>query len=183
MTPPLEYIDVLTPYGKPTGQSLPRKEIHARGLWHRTVHVWMVTSGKDILLQKRARTKTTHPGLWDMACAGHIAAGESSMEAALKELREELGVDLIPEDLTFLFTMDSEFIHNDGRYIDREFHDIYLACKDFPLSSFTLQADEVEAVRYVSINEFSSMVRSRDTALVPHFTEYGRFLTSLFAGQ
>lgn len=178
----MERIDVLSVDGKKTGRIESRETIHSEGLWHGTVHVWIVTSRHDILLQKRAKGKQTHPGLWDMACAGHISSGETSLEAALKEVSEELGIELSPGELTFLFTEKSERIHHQGRYIDREFHDIYLVRKDIPLSSFSLQASEVEALRYMSLHEFSLKVRDKNDCLVPHFNEYARIenhLTSL----
>lgn len=174
MTPLVEYIDILTPEGRHTGRIASRHEVHARGLWHRTVHVWLTTPSKDILLQKRAQSKQTHPGLWDMACAGHISAGESSMEAARKEMSEELGVTIREEDLSFLFSIKNETIHDKGRYIDREIHDIYLATCEFHLSDFTLQPDEVDDVRYISFIDFQAMVTRKDPALVPHFSEYER---------
>lgn len=172
MSEPLEYIDVLTPDGEKTGRVESRDDVHKKGLWHRTVHIWLVTPRHDILLQKRAKDKKTHPELWDMACAGHISAGETSLDAAQKELAEELGLDLPPENLSFLFSMKSEFILDNGQYIDREIHDIYLARQDIPLSRFSIQASEVEAIRYVPFRDFIHMVDHEDPHLVPHFREF-----------
>lgn len=175
----IEFIDVLTPDGEPTGRAVSRDEIHEQGLWHRTVHVWIVTPGHDILLQQRAVDKMTHPGLWDMACAGHISAGETSMGAALKELSEELGVHLAPGDLSFLFSMKSEFILHGGMYIDREIHDIYLACLDIPLFRFSIQPGEVDAIRYISFADFKVMVEREDSSLVPHFSEFKHIIAQM----
>ena len=49
-----ELIDILTPEGKPTGKSALKSEAHQKGLYHATIHVWLYTNNKKILLQKRA---------------------------------------------------------------------------------------------------------------------------------
>lgn len=70
-----------------------RGDIHARGLMHRSVHVFLVDAHGRIYLQKRAGTKQEYPGKWDSSAAGHLAAGEGYDSAAARELAEELGVE------------------------------------------------------------------------------------------
>ncbi|GAB6097708.1 hypothetical protein JCM14469_39620 [Desulfatiferula olefinivorans] len=176
-----ETIDVLTDDGEITGRTEPRETIHALGLWHRTVHIWIVNDDRDILLQKRAQAKKTHPGLWDVSCAGHISTGETSLDAARKELFEELGLDLSPAELMFLFTEKVETLHDEGRYIDREFHDIFLVRKNVPLTDLTLQADEVAALMYLPLRDFGIKIFRKDRNLVPHFREYARIRDCLSA--
>jgi isopentenyldiphosphate isomerase len=95
----MEYIDVLTEEGKPIGQSVPRSEVHAKGLWHQAVHVWIINSKGEILIQKRSAIKESSPGLWDISAAGHMSAGESVLEAVHKEISEELGIKISSDDL------------------------------------------------------------------------------------
>jgi isopentenyldiphosphate isomerase len=71
-----------------------RREVHATGLWHRAVHVMVFDAGGRVFLQKRSMLKDLSPGLWDSSCSGHLDAGEDYDEAAVRELREEIGVDL-----------------------------------------------------------------------------------------
>lgn len=49
---------------------------------------------KELLLQKRSATKKSHPNFWDISGAGHIRAGETVTEGAIRELKEELGVEV-----------------------------------------------------------------------------------------
>jgi isopentenyl-diphosphate delta-isomerase type 1 len=175
----MELIDVIDEDGNPTGTVKPRKSVHRDGDLHRTVHVWLLTSRKEVLLQKRAKTKSTHPGLWDMACAGHITHGETSLEASVKEIEEELGIQINPEDIRFLFSIKSRHIHHGGVKTDYELHDVYLVKKDIPLSFFTLQIDEVEAVKYIPIADFRKKVFNRDSDLVPHFEEFEKICAIL----
>lgn len=169
---PKERIDIVTENGEPTGRSETREVIHRKGFWHRTVHVWVINSRREVLLQKRAAAKLTHPDLWDMAVAGHISTGETSLDAACKEVKEELGISLSPSDFTFLFTHKDEGIHHGGTYIDRELHDIYLVVKDIPIEDIVIEPSEVSKVKYLPLKDFFALVQRKDKRLVPHAMEY-----------
>jgi isopentenyl-diphosphate Delta-isomerase len=80
-----------------------RNTIHEKGLLHREVHVYFITSGNEILFQHRANNKETFPGILDATVGGHVEIGDSYEETATKETFEETGVtikavDLIPVD-------------------------------------------------------------------------------------
>jgi isopentenyl-diphosphate Delta-isomerase len=72
-----------------------RKYIHENKLLHRSVHILVFNSRKELYLQKRALCKDENPGLWDTSSAGHVDAGETYDEAAHRELWEELGIKAI----------------------------------------------------------------------------------------
>lgn len=86
-----EIFDVVNEADEVTGQAT-RSEVHARGLLHRAVHVFVVNRHGELLLQKRSRFKDVHPGVWDSSVAGHLDAGEDYADAALREMEEEMGV-------------------------------------------------------------------------------------------
>jgi len=69
-------------------------------LVHRAVHVLVVNAAGELLLQKRSARKDIQPGKWDTSVGGHLEPGESYFAAALREMREELGLSGLP--LTFL---------------------------------------------------------------------------------
>jgi 16S rRNA (adenine1518-N6/adenine1519-N6)-dimethyltransferase len=69
-----------------------RGEVHAKGLLHRSVHIWVFNSQGELFLQKRAMTKDENPGYWDSSAAGHLNAGEGYLTSAHRELKEELGI-------------------------------------------------------------------------------------------
>ncbi|MFQ5673331.1 MAG: NUDIX domain-containing protein [Nitrospinales bacterium] len=69
-----------------------RKEIHAKSLLHRSVHILVFNSRGELFLQKRVMSKDENPGLWDSSAAGHIASGETYLVSAHRELKEELGI-------------------------------------------------------------------------------------------
>jgi len=68
-----------------------RREVHARKLLHRAIHVLVHDAHGQLFLQKRSMSKDTFPGCWDSSCSGHVDAGEDYVTAARRELGEELG--------------------------------------------------------------------------------------------
>ena len=73
--------------------TVPRSRVHgAPALRHRVVHVLVYDRRGRLLLQKRSSTKDIQPGMWDASVGGHLAAGESYLEAAVRETGEELGL-------------------------------------------------------------------------------------------
>jgi isopentenyldiphosphate isomerase len=68
------------------------RECVERGLLHRAVAVIVVRKGGKILLQERSRKDLWQPGMWTLSSTGHVRKGESYESAAVRELREELGL-------------------------------------------------------------------------------------------
>lgn len=91
MTPHEEWFDVVNERDEPVGRAL-RQEVHARGLWHRAVHILIFDTQGRLFLQKRSLRKDTSPGLWDSSCSGHVDAAEDYDPAAVRELGEEVGL-------------------------------------------------------------------------------------------
>jgi isopentenyl-diphosphate delta-isomerase len=85
-----ELFDVVDASDRVIGQA-PRREVHAKKLSHRAVHVLVHDATGRLFLQQRSLSKDTFPGSWDSSCSGHVDAGETYVEAAVRELGEELG--------------------------------------------------------------------------------------------
>jgi isopentenyl-diphosphate delta-isomerase type 1 len=86
-----EIFDVVNEHDEVIGQST-RREVHARGLRHRAVHVLVFDAQGRVFLQKRSMAKDSAPGCWDSSCSGHLDAGEDYLPAARRELAEEIGL-------------------------------------------------------------------------------------------
>ncbi|HEY6139628.1 MAG TPA: NUDIX domain-containing protein [Thermoanaerobaculia bacterium] len=160
----MELIDVLTPDGAPTGVTKTKAEVHRDGDWHRAAHVWIVASDGRFLLQRRSLRKENYPGLWDVSAAGHLSAGETSRETAVRETFEELGLRIDARELQFIATLRESCALNGGTYIDNEIHDVFVVRRDVDLASLVLQDGEVDAVELVS-----ELPRN---GMVPHPAEY-----------
>lgn len=82
-------------------RAVPRRECHLDpSLIHRSVCVLVFDGDGQLYLQKRSANKDLYPGEWDLSATGHVRAGETPDEAAVRELREELGVEASLERLT-----------------------------------------------------------------------------------
>ncbi|HUJ15114.1 MAG TPA: NUDIX domain-containing protein [Thermoanaerobaculia bacterium] len=161
----MELIDVLTPDGRPTGERKSKAAIHRDGDWHRAAHIWIVAPDGRILLQRRSLRKENNPGLWDVSAAGHLSAGESAIDAAIRETFEELGLTIAPDELKFIVTLRESCLLNNNTYYDNEFHEIFVVRRDVDIASLELDAEEVAEAKWVS-------ELRPDDSYVPHEKEY-----------
>ena len=144
-----EPLDVLDEEGQPTGEQVARREVHARGLWHAAVHIWLIDAHRNVIVQRRSRFKDLSPGRIDVSVGGHVRAGESWPQT-LREAEEELGVPLEIGHVRLLGTHASSCVHEDGA-IDREHLTVLAAICDQPLHHYVLDAREVETVYAVPL--------------------------------
>ncbi len=144
----MEYFDIYDKDGNHIGRAL-RQECHGNpALIHRTAHVIVFNQAGDaVLLQKRSENKDIQPGKWDTAVGGHLAEGEDYLSGACREMSEELGVKVEPEDLEHLFDMK---IRND---IESEDVRIFGAVHDGP---FDFQCEEIDEVRFWKWDELTA---------------------------
>lgn len=152
----MEILDVVDCNGNPTGQTVERALAHAEGVRHRTSHVWLVRrrGGRvQVLLQKRSPEKDSYPGCYDISSAGHIPAGVGFLPSALRELREELGVQASPEALHYCGQRRFQFtaVFHGKPFRDNQVSNIYLLWMDREPPQFTLQAEEVAEVRWFDL--------------------------------
>ncbi len=170
----MEYLDILDNKGNKTGETKSYEEAHEKGHIHKAVHVWIMNSNREILIQKRQKNKKAYPGYWDISAAGHISAGQTSLEAAQRETEEELGINFPESDFKYLFSLEEHIILNNGTYINNEFQDIFLVKEDINISDIKLTDGEVEAVKFLSIEDFKKWIEGdgEGEPVVPHEEEY-----------
>lgn len=162
-----EMIDEYNKIGQKIG--VVDKEIaHRDGLWHKAIHVWIINDKNEILLQYRCAEKKLYPNMWDTSFAGHIGAGESLIEAVIREGKEELGIDVDLEKLEFLMTMVEKVRFE--KIVSNEFIDIYILRQNVDIEKVALQKEEVADAKYVSIDEFFEIVDRGD--ICPHEMVY-----------
>ena len=128
------------------------------------VHVCVFDRRGRLLIQRRAPEKFIWPDLWDVSVGGGVDAGETSRRGAEREFWEELGVSL---DLSGL--RPSVTVNFDGG-----FDDFYILTKDLAPEDLTLQKEEVQAVRWASLEEILDML-ARGT-FIPYPESFLRFL-------
>lgn len=181
----LELFDILNEDGSKTGIVKERGVAHREGALHGTVHIWIVRenekSGYDILLQKRSNNKDSHPGCYDISSAGHISAGDEIMESALRELWEELGLSVQPEQLELFGTTYVKFEKTfyGKRFRDNEISSDFVYRQPVDLDKLNLQESEVSEVRWMDYEECRQKVAqgSMPNCINPEeFEKLGDFL-------
>lgn len=180
----MEVLDIVDENGIPTGAVVSREKAHAQGIRHRTSHVWLARKreGKlEILLQKRCEAKDSWPGCYDISSAGHIPAGVDFIPSALRELREELGVEATPEELIFCgnrrICSDSDF---HGRpFHDRQYSRVFALWRD--QEEFRLQKEEIDSVRWMELEACLEAVR-QDTIAHCIYPEELEMVKAAFPG-
>ncbi len=154
-----EYIDIVTKEGKTTGKSVPKSKIHKKGLYHNTAHIWFHTEKGDILLAQRAASKVICPLMWDVSVAGHIDAGETVKQAAVREIKEEINLDVSENELQLIGVFECFQTYDNG-IIDNEFHHTFISKLKVPISELTPQIEEVEALKLVSLEGFKKLLEN-----------------------
>lgn len=174
----MEYIDVLDENGNKTGETKSREEVHKQGLWHRTVHIWVVNSNKEILMQLRSPEKKSNPNKWTTSASGHLSAGDESVDGAVRELGEEIGLRVKPVELEYLFTIHEHFTNDN--MINNEIVDVYIIRKDIDINDITLQKEEVSSVRWVKEEEFRELTKNcEQNKIVAHPEMFEKLLKVL----
>ncbi len=148
-----EQLDIFDEQMRAIGTA-PRSRVHAEGLLHQVVHCWMLDAHRPVLyFQQRARTKADFPGFYDLACGGHIGAGECPDVAVLREVREETGLHLAPGQLTKLGQYRAPDLRLPG-FFDRETSHVYLLRQSAPPFA---PGGEVARMVCVRVAEFCRM--------------------------
>lgn len=146
-----EKFDILNELGEFTGEVATREECHKKGLWHRAVYAFIIDEKGNILLQKRSNNKKLWPNLWDITVGGHVDAGEFGRQALIREVKEELGIEINDDDIKYL--VGSTSINTQGDIINKHYNECYLITKNIDISDIKIQEEEVSEVRYFAKEE------------------------------
>jgi len=166
----MEYIDIIDEEGNKLGIKKTKKEVHDQGLWHRSAHVWVVNSKGDVLIQKRSPLMDNHPNEWDISAAGHVSAGEDDITSALREVEEEIGLKLEPENLILIGTV-KQLSKREG-YINNEINPVYVVKMDLDPNKIIRQEEEVSEVKFIPYKELQGIIENKDPNFVRRPEEY-----------
>lgn len=174
-----EYFDVLDENGYKTGRTKPRDAVHRDGDWHAAVNIFVLNPQNEVLLQRRAPNKDSYPNMWDLSCGGHVTAGEDYQTAAIRELEEELGLVVGPEDLIELGKFKTSS-HPRPDFINNSIEKVYLLRTTRKLEDFTIQEDELSAIKYVPWRELRAMIENPQLSnILRHRQQYAALFKAL----
>lgn len=162
-----ELIDICDSNNNLTGEKKMKSVAHKEWLWHRTVHIWIYNSNGEILLQRRAKWKDLYPDMLDVSAAWHVSEWEEPIFSWLREIEEEIGLIVSKEELKF-----QKVIERNSRYweyIDNEFSYVYFLKYDWDILTLCLQEEEVESIKFVSLDYLENELKKNSGSYVPHW--------------
>lgn len=129
---------------------LPRDIIHQKPVkhWHGVVNVWLVNKSGDLMVSKRAETVSGNPGKWQTYFGGHVLAGMSHIETAVKELEEEVGLKIDPSELHLIDK--GQFANDDHLH----FYESYAYLFNRSPEELEFTDSEISEARWMKMSEF-----------------------------
>ncbi len=156
-----------------TGKIINRnsKEKLKTGEYHLVVQAIIINSKGKILLSRRAKLKQKYPLMWECT-AGSCMKGENSLQAVLREIKEELGISFKNTEASFYKTLRDDKA--------KDFKDIWLFRKDIEIKDLKFTDKEVIDAKWVSIEEFEKMCNQKEIVPTIDFTrkDYEKCLKS-----
>lgn len=156
----MELIEIVDKEGNFTGEVIDKDEAHDKNLLHNEVAVFVINDDNQILLQKRSANKRYNPNKWAL-CAGHVDAYESLEDAAIREIKEEIGIDVQKEDLHSYG--EKELTLRDSNSHITYF---YYTKSNRKEEEFTIQFEELSEVKWFDIDEVINMINNGDNTTV-----------------
>ena len=148
----MEIVDVYNKRREKTNRTCERGK-QKEGEYGLSVHIWIMNKEGKFLVQKRSKNKKIFPDMWSLT-AGAVDTGETSEEGAIREAKEEIGVDINKDDMELILSFKRT--HN--------FLDVWLVRKDIDLKNIVMQEEEVQEVKWVTKEELEEMIKNDEVA-------------------
>lgn len=159
----MELFDLYDVNRKPLGKTMERGGAQPQGAYRLVVHICIFSTDGKMLCQRRVSNKKVYPDLWDLSCGGCVDAGETSVRGAIREAKEELGIEL-PADVVPALTV----------YFNYGFDDVYCVTTDVDERDLTLQVEEVAEVKWLSKEQITAMLD--ENKFIPYDKSYIDYL-------
>ena len=147
----MEIIDIYNKRREKTNKTSERGK-EKDGEYGLSVHIWIMNKEGKFLVQKRTKSRKRFPNMWSLT-AGAVDTGETSLEGAIREAKEEIGINIEKEEFELILSIKRK--HN--------FLDIWLVRKDIDLKDIVMQ-EEVQEVKWVTKEELEEMIKNDEVA-------------------
>ncbi len=147
-----EYLDIFDKNENHLG-CMSREDCHKPNVnfYHRVVWIWIFNDKQEILIQQRALSKKNRPGCWDeISVGGHVAQGESTEQACVREMQEELGIKAKRIKLLTKWILEET----------KEIVYFYASTTTKKQNQFVLQKEEVADAKFINFDEYKNMLNS-----------------------
>ncbi|MBO5934833.1 MAG: NUDIX domain-containing protein [Clostridia bacterium] len=172
--------------GNPVNEPASRFSAHRNGIPHGASHTFLYKFENNelyILFQRRSYNKDSYPGYLDVSSAGHIEFGSDFEETAIKELSEELGLNVDRNELEELFDQKifnhAEF-HGQA-FIDNEFNKVYALQTGCDISELKFQPEEVAGAVWLSAEKILEMISCDNSEICTNKDEVKKVIKNLSA--
>ena len=145
-----EHVVLVDEHNRPIGLE-DKYKVHTKDTpLHRGFSLFLFNNQGELLLQKRAATKKTWPGVWSNSVCGHPAQDETAQQAAIRRAKYELGIELKPKQIEVIL-QDYRYRYEHRKVVENEFCPVMVAAGDFvPVAN----PAEVADTRWVGWQEF-----------------------------
>ncbi len=174
------FLDVYDEIGSTIVDTKTYDEVHRQGLWHKGVHVWVLTPDNQFIIQKRGPHVQTKPNILEASAGGHVNSGRTPIQATIEECHEEIGVNVEEHEIEHVGTIVDQFEEMEGTIKNNEFDDIYLIRKDVKPSDLTIGRKEVAEVLFIDAKEYLILGIKEDPAIAYRPEEYRILYKHLF---
>lgn len=154
----MELLDIYDIDRNKTNKLIQRGDKLSKGSYHLVVHICIFNTKGKMLVQQRHDSNEEWPNIWDVSVGGCATMGENSRSAAERELKEELGIDKCFANIRPHFTIN----------FTCGFDDFYIINQNVHIEELRLHPDEVQNVKWASMNEIISMIERNE--FIPYHT-------------
>lgn len=147
----MEFLDVVDENDNVIGKA-EKSEIYSTELLHRIVHIFIFNKEGKLALQMQGENKKFCPLHWVTSAAGHVQSGETWKEAALRELKEEIGITVELKEL------GKDIYQKHGTKL-KKIIGSFTAHYD---GNFCIDKHEVEAIKFFSMDEITKMIKNNE---------------------
>ena len=157
-----EHYEVLDEQGHKTGQVLDRLTVHKQELWHEVVNAWIVNPKGEILMQLRSPKVELAPSVWDVTVGTHLRLNEEPVMAAVRALKDGLGLEVATEDLKHLFNIQCANPMPNGT-LHKVLGHVFLLQRDVDITRLVFNKDKITTFAWVPLMTLMSEVGSTET--------------------
>ncbi len=144
-----------------------REKIHKDGLLHREIHIWFLTPKAEIVFQHRAKDKDTYPDKLDATVGGHVEPKMSYKETAVKECKEETGIDIDLGKLVFLRKMRKKSFDEATGLTNNTIRSQYAYLYDGRVEDLQVEDGKAQGFEAWKINDLSHLSETDKNKFIP----------------
>jgi len=176
-----EILDIVNDQDEVIGQA-ERDEVHRIGLVCRLAYVCFYTADREIILQKRSTTKKNDPGKLTTTVSGHVASGQDYLEAAVREILEETGIEVEANDLTSIGVIRADYVQGD--YLSNAMRGLFSCQFDGDVSDLKVEDGDGAGFVTLPIEELEKQLDTEPEKFATVLTDkVGRYLVQKIKNQ